>query len=139
VYGVYAKATGACSTNYAVYGDGNGNSQPGTWAGYFPGDVNISGGTFHISDSNLKSNITAIKNSAAILKQLKPVSYTYNQQYAHSMDFDTVHHFGFIAQQVARVLPNLVTNTIKPARIDSAGNVTDSAVHCKAINYDGFI
>jgi hypothetical protein len=60
-----------------------------------------------VSDSTLKTQVTPIQNALGIVNNLKGVSY----QYVKSAIADTGMsgtHYGFIAQQVSRVLPNAV-------------------------------
>lgn len=55
-----------------------------------------------ISDEKTKSNIAPLGgNSLDIIKQLKPVTYRFNSG-------DNKTHAGFIAQDVEKVLPNLI-------------------------------
>ena len=77
------------------------------------GDINAYGGVVRAagtqltSDLRLKNNILPLNNSMNVLNLLRPVSYDkkYNL-------LDSVYHkqeFGFIAQEVQKVLPQLVT------------------------------
>ncbi|GAB4451936.1 MAG: hypothetical protein OHK0036_12950 [Bacteroidia bacterium] len=77
------------------------------WAGYFNADV-YCGGTYFGSDSRLKKNITPLSNAIQIIKQLNPVSFYYNTDKYPQAGFEERKRFGFIAQEVEQVLPELV-------------------------------
>ena len=60
------------------------------------------------SDRRLKTKIETIVNASDVLKVLRPVSYLWKDQ---SRDNRT--HYGFIAQEVEGVLPDLVKTDTK--------------------------
>ena len=115
----YATGTG---TNEGVYGTSSGGTT--NWAGYFFGDVCITGqivatnlssatGTSLVidatgsikklsSDSRLKENITPLTNSLEKVLKLKGVNFTWKSDSTHTPDL------GFIAQDVQKILPELV-------------------------------
>ena len=71
----------------------------------------VLGGVFYASDSAIKTNVQPINNALSSILQLKGVS----DKYIASMVKDTPMagtHYGFIAQQVGRVIP-AATRTIK--------------------------
>ena len=59
------------------------------------------------SDKRLKRNITPLQNSIATVMQLNPVSYEKKQSIA-SIDYNMKEN-GFIAQELQKVMPTLVT------------------------------
>ena len=63
-----------------------------------------------LSDQRLKTNITPLSNTTglAAIEQLQPVSYNWIDPTLPGTG-STAEQFGFIAQQVQNVLPNLVT------------------------------
>ena len=71
------------------------------------------------SDSRYKTNINSLANSLAILNQLRGTSYLLKDK-----EVATDEQFGFIAQEVESILPNLV--------------MTDQEGY-KAVNYIGLI
>lgn len=90
----------------------------GSYAGYFSGDVRVSGtmqaaNFVTISDLRLKDNIKPLANVDAIYN-LDPVSYTYRTEDTLHIRFEqdskegTKMHYGLIAQEVQKVLPELV-------------------------------
>lgn len=92
-------------------------------------------GVYLTSDSIKKQNITPLENSFTDLKKLQPVSYTFkpgvsnapatlsarNAQTEQETQEENRIHYGFLAQDMVKVFPNLV------ARDDSTGTM--------AINY----
>lgn len=78
------------------------------------------------SDKKLKDNIMPLKDLSSRLLNIKPYSYTFKSKEGNTdkrADHDKL-HFGFIAQEVEKEFPNLVT-------IDEKGNY--------ALNYIEFI
>jgi len=66
------------------------------------GDVKVGGVVLNSSDRRLKSHIQALPYGLAELLALRPVSYEYNSQ-------PGVTSLGFVAQELAPVLPELVS------------------------------
>ena len=77
------------------------------------GDINAYGGVVRAagtqltSDLRLKNNILPLNNSMNVLNLLRPVSY--EKKYNLSDSVYHKHEFGFIAQEMQKVLPQLVT------------------------------
>lgn len=73
----------------------------------FSGTV-TAGGVLLTSDARLKTNIVAIENSLETIQQLNPVYYNKKQ----ALDSNNSRkEFGFIAQEVQEILPQLVKQT----------------------------
>jgi len=117
------------------------NLQHTKWAGYFPGYTYTPGGTWSASDEQLKLNIQELAPDVAVTKllALQPKTYDFNQDQFGFMHLPSEHQFGMIAQNVADVLPELVTNIHQPAELDSTGGVVHPEVDFKAMSYQGFI
>ena len=60
-------------------------------------------GSAFLSDERTKNTIERIDDALSTLRQLKPVTYYYNEEYSSSPE--RLHH-GFIAQDYAKVLPD---------------------------------
>jgi hypothetical protein len=141
-YALDGEATGTGATNYGIYAAASGATN--NYAGYFNGDIYGNGisttaGNLITSDERFKSNVTSISDALNIIKQLKPRSYNYNTENDYGMNFPKEKQFGFIAQDVEKVLPELVKATHKPEELDKKGKVVKQAVDYKAINYTEFI
>lgn len=125
-YGSYllvrSKATGADKASYGQYIDvrGKGDAQryglysninggPG-YAGYFVGDVHVNGTFTQASDERLKKNVGRVDGALDLVRALRPRTYNYKDSEAMGFgDGDRV-HYGFLAREVAKVLPDLVSD-----------------------------
>ena len=73
---------------------------------YVQRDLYVQGSIFNPSDKNLKTNIEVIKNDkSANIINLEPVEFNYKS------DKTQRKHLGFIAQDVEKIYPELVTGT----------------------------
>jgi hypothetical protein len=88
---------------------------------FIPNNLYIGGSIITISDRSKKMNINDLQNSENIMK-LKPKSYTYKN------DIKEKTHFGFIAQELQEVFPELVVETIDMENKDTKETI-------KNINY----
>ena len=79
-------------TNNASFGD-------------FHATANIIGYSSTPSDERLKDNVKDLENSLGIIEKLRPVSYTWKDVMRRGNDF------GLIAQEVEKIIPEIVTNT----------------------------
>ncbi|MFY9308740.1 MAG: tail fiber domain-containing protein [Bacteroidia bacterium] len=99
--------------------NGNGVSNTGTWT----------------SDQQFKTNIDSLSNAIAIIKQLKPRSFYFDTTNVYGFKFPSKKQYGFIAQELEELLPELITNNSKAADIDTLGNVIHPAIDFKAVYY----
>lgn len=83
------------------------------------------------SDKRLKRNITPLKQSIAAVMQLNPVSYEKKQSLASS-DYNMKEN-GFIAQELQRVMPTLVTEGTDKDKLLSVNYIALIPVLTKAI------
>src|SRR4051794_6023717 len=94
------------SANYVGVWGSTGNSS--SYAGFFAGNV-FSTGSYLGSDQKLKQNIQDFTSAMDIINQLHPKKYDYRQDGTYKlMNLPKGSHFGLIAQDVEKVLPNLV-------------------------------
>ncbi len=112
---------GLSNTHIAIYG-ANRSSLPsrlsGIYAGYFDGDVKVNGTLTATtitttSDYRLKQNISYLKEINNLLSQLNPISFNFKQDttnlsYTKNVQEKQNTHYGFVAQEVQKVLPNIV-------------------------------
>ncbi len=149
-FGVYASvATNAFSypTNaaIAVYGRA-GTPAPGvsTYAGFFDGDVYVNGpvcgtGYAQTSDARFKTGVTPLEHTGKIIEQLQPKSYQFIDGKTLGMNFPKEKQYGFIAQEIEKILPELVQEVTKPAIVDQDNKVLHPEVKYKSVNYIGLI
>lgn len=60
------------------------------------------------SDSRFKKDITPIENSYSLIERLNPVTYSYKTNEFKDRNFSDKPIYGFIAQEIKEVLPNVV-------------------------------
>jgi hypothetical protein len=112
-YAIYVPQNGGSVAIGYVWDATQSNNPPyQTCPSAYPLDVNgtISSTTaLHISDSTLKTNVKSISGSdpLSIIKQLNGVSFNYIPSMVNDLGSAGT-HYGFIAQKVERVLPNIV-------------------------------
>ena len=124
---------------YAVYGDaGNSNN---FWAGYFNGYVGTTCGWYQASDGKLKENVKqlSVAGSRSIINQLRPSTYTFKADQQKAMNLPSGNQYGLIAEDVEKVMPELVREMSVPAKTDKQGNITTPSQTFKGVNYVGMI
>lgn len=131
------------TTNYGIYATSNTNL-PNNFAARFDGNVAFNGSVLGsqfawTSDQNLKTNIDTLTNALGLIHQLQPKTFYYDTLNSHGLILPGKKQFGFIAQEVGIVLPELVSTTTKPADYDSVGNMTYAAYSYQTLNYNAFI
>lgn len=96
-------------------------------------------GTLHaqnISDKEIKTNVTAVSNALEKLKQLEPITYEYDTHKYKRFNLGDGKKFGFLAENVQDVFPELVYN--KPF-FYAVGKNNDKTFVVKQIDNDGLI
>ena len=153
--GVYGFATGssafvgapgnpfAYNANYGVYAAAGGGSVDGL-AGGFNGDVAVYGTVYSSSDAKLKKNIKQLNDALTRLKQLPVKEFDFNADYAkqNKLNLPLQHQFGFIAQDVLKIFPNLVAGITAPKIDNSVGagrQKSTGSTSFLAVNYISFI
>jgi hypothetical protein len=145
-FGVRAQATSHTTntaTNYGIWSGASGAAV--NWAGWFDGDVNVTGvgyipgGVWQPSDESLKANVEELLGASVILAQLSPRTYTYLTEEHPNAGLPDGTHAGLMAQELEALLPALVQEVNIPALTDSMGQVLTPAETIKAINYNGMI
>ncbi|HRF82287.1 MAG TPA: tail fiber domain-containing protein [Flavobacteriales bacterium] len=128
--------------NYGVFGAvQNQSTAIGTdWAGYFRGNVNVTGtgvipgGTWSPSDEALKENIEVLEGGLSVIAQLNPRSYDYQVDAYPHVDLPVGQQFGFLAQELEQVIPGAVKDITFPAQSDSSGQEIHPAIASKIVN-----
>ena len=67
-------------------------------------DLYVNGSIYNPSDKNLKKNIKSIEDKSSSIINLEPVEFNYKDDKMQQK------HFGFIAQDVEKIYPELVTS-----------------------------
>jgi flagellar biosynthesis chaperone FliJ len=154
-YCINGSGVSGYSENYVgVYGDiGAG----GSYAGFFSGDV-FTTGSYLPSDQKLKEDIRDFSSAMEIINQLHPKQYQYRQDGNYKlMNLPKGNRYGLIAEDVEKVLPNLIKESqyktrmlenkpVNPnsAAVESNTSTTNTqrkseTIDFKALNYTEFI
>lgn len=139
-YGTLGYAANGTNFNAGIYGFAFGPAAAQNWAGYFPGNVFIGGTLVQTSDEKIKRNVKKEASALEKILSLNPVTYNYNTGVDKTLDLekaDLLQH-GFIAQELIRVLPELVKDVSNP-QIGDEGKLTGESTDYKAVNYIGLI
>ena len=124
VYGIYSRVneTGAM---FSIKDAQNGQSGGNVYAGYFLGNVHVAGNiTFsgtstQSSDKRLKENIRIVSGSLNLIKQLQTKRFDWKSDYEYEIgphQEGKKDEIGFIAQDVEKVIPELVIESSLPKR-----------------------
>lgn len=114
------------------------------WAGYFEGDVGVTG-MYYGSDERWKKNIVSLKEENGILRKvmlLKPKSYNWRAEEFPGMGFNPNRtSFGFIAQDLKEIFPELViSKNIPDPKVKRGSNeIITSASGYYMVDYTGLI
>lgn len=148
-YGMYnylsCSSADGTGNRYGLYSGVSTLCDGGTaWAGYFVGNVYVSGTVTQSSDSRLKKNITGLNGALSIVSQLKPKTYDYVVD--EDLSLPTEKQYGFLAQDLEKVLPELVKDveTLSAPTLKEGGEegeMTDPEVTgtIKSVNYTALI
>lgn len=147
-YGLYGEATnaGTFTKLYGVFGKAPMLQAPPvlnwtlvtSWAGYFDGHVQVTG-SFVSSDRKLKRDIRPLDHSLDLIRQFSPKRYYFDQGSYPSMSLPYEEQLGLIAQDVEKVLPNLVITAVHPEKLAEDGSILIPAVEFKTLNYIALI
>lgn len=151
-YGVYGSSQGSAGTRYGGYFTANtsGASQncgvyataslaTTNYAGYFSGNVTVTGTFSNPSDILLKKNVLQLNGALSKISLLKPSVYEYDNDNYKFMNMPTGKQVGFIAQELEEVFPELVFNNVHPGSDPKIETEQYNEVSYKSINYIGLI
>ncbi len=148
--GILGSATKG-ATNYGVYGGAP--ITKNSYAGFFNGNLAYLGSLISASDEKLKTNIQSMPSVLGKLKLLTPKMYDFRtgDPAFKGMNLATGKQFGFIAQNLGSVFPELVHQTTfsEPGLNTAVQNGKKSATPAKAeeqnrvefngVNYIGMV
>ena len=111
-YGQHISIEGAegGAVSYGLYANVPGQRN---YAGYFVGNVTITGNLVETSDARLKTKGRRINRALDIIDALRPKEYTFVKGNRFKYDA-SIPHYGFMAQEVESVLPALVHDIEHP-------------------------
>jgi len=125
-----------------ILDDGNGNAGFGTIpSGVYRLTINgsglASGGIWTNSDFKLKKNINDCSNAMDIIKQLKPKTYFFKTDEYALLNLPAKKQYGFVAQELEKVLPDLVQTSREVVSIDAKNGRKMEDI--KSVNYTALI
>ncbi len=136
IAGNFSAAQGV--NNYGVYAQAP--SSPTDYAGYFNGNVLVTGTATVLSDQMFKLNANKIPNALSMVKALNPKRYYLDTvQFNNRMSLSSKLQYGFIAQEVELTNPEIVGRGVHPAKLDSIGQVITPSFDYKTVNYNAII
>jgi hypothetical protein len=146
-YGVAGLSWGGSSSSYGLYGIGQGNNGMGvygsgsTWAGYFSGDVMVTGTFYNPSDVSIKKNVRTLESGLGKVMALKPKSYEMEADKFSNVKLSKGAKYGLIAQDVEAVMPELVKAFTAPAMLSKDGPKArvGKPVNLKSVDYIALI
>jgi hypothetical protein len=116
-YGVIGAANGG-STNYGLYCTGNG-AYTGTWT--------------QVSDRKFKTNIQDMSGALSRIMQVSAKTYDMRIDEFPSLNLAKGTQFGFVAQELETVFPELVEDGAAP------GVNREDVINYKGVNYIGMV
>tara|TARA_B100000378_G_scaffold157332_1_gene126656 strand:- start:48 stop:590 length:543 start_codon:yes stop_codon:yes gene_type:complete len=78
------------------------------------GNLGRIGGSYNLSDRKLKYDIKDMQNALQIIKKLKAKEYYYNTEKYKNLNLSSKKQYGFIAQEVKEVLPEITASKTLP-------------------------
>jgi len=102
-----SNSTSTNGTNYGIYGTAS--NALNNYAGVFNGDVTVTGTFVNPSDRKLKKEISNITSALDKIEKLEPVTYFYDTDNNKNIKLPKNRQYGFVAQDLEIVFPDLVT------------------------------
>lgn len=142
--GVYATADGAGGLNYGIYASATPARPGATYAGFFNGNVNVTGScACSPSDEKLKTNVRPLEKGLNTVLALKPKTYDMKvEEYKDRIILADGPQVGLIAQDVEKLMPELVTKVLVPRSEPKSKDGTmdtSPSMDYKTLNYVGLI
>ena len=132
-FGVYGIASGTAGFRYGVIGTASGGTT--NYAVYASGDLAYTGSLINASDAKLKENVASLSGTLSRIMQVKSRMYDYRSGTEFSsMSLSSGKHYGFVAQELEEVFPELVVDVVHPGD-DPANKVRGPEIHYKGVKY----
>ncbi|MFO7789842.1 MAG: tail fiber domain-containing protein, partial [Bacteroidales bacterium] len=109
------------------------------FAGYFAGNVHVTGNATTGSDEMFKDSVNDILGALNTIRNLQPRSFKFKTDEYDYMNLPGGTNFGLIAQEVDSLLPEIVKEIHHPAQYDSLGNEISPGLDFKGITYNDLI
>ncbi|MEN9998635.1 MAG: hypothetical protein RI922_1625 [Bacteroidota bacterium] len=139
-YGTNTSGAGVRGIAGAGTNNGVNGSKPNAgagWGGLFQGDLGYTGFFGVASDQRIKQNIQTIPHALDIVKSLRGTTYEHNLTAYPDLGLKTGINYGFIAQEVEQILPNLVQEKNIPHMGSTVrgANEEQAAEQIKTVSY----
>ena len=138
-YGIRGFATGGTGIKYSVYGSsGTGGTN---YAGYFSGNLTVTGTFNNPSDAKLKQSVKSVgAEMLHKLNKLQAKEYEYKRTEFLEMNLPKGKQFGFIAQELQKEFPNLVKKNVHSIEhIAENGDKRLEKIEYLGVDYIGLI
>jgi hypothetical protein len=135
VWGWVAFDAGSANANYGGYFTSNNHAF--SYSIRADGDMLLNGALMKMSDGRLKKEVQNISLGLPVLLALRPTTYQYIQQAPMTLPAGT--QYGFIAEEVEAILPEIVRDIPYPVTMDPDNMTGSDMVSYKAINYEALI
>jgi hypothetical protein len=112
-YGVYGTASGTAGSRYGVYGTTSGTATT-RYGLYCSGNGAYTGSWSSVSDLKFKQNVQPMEGSLSKLMLLAPKTYEMKTREFEAMNFSEGKQFGFVAQELQEIFPELVSPGVHP-------------------------
>lgn len=131
-FGLYASAKYPLGNSIGVYTEGS--------VGLYRVGIEITTGpSINISDESVKTNVNDLESATALLSQMQPKSYLMQNPENRDLHFDEGIQYGFLAQEMQEVFPDIVREVVIPEKMDSTGFVEGTSVSLLGIKYESLI
>jgi hypothetical protein len=128
--GLVSSYTGAPNNFYAIYAlaPASGSNQ----AGYFSGNVTVTGTFSNPSDERLKENVTLLDNVTDKIMQVSVNTYNFKKEF-DNLNLPKQKQYGFLAQNMQKIFPELVQTAVDKSKGEN------NLFEYKTVNYLGMI
>jgi hypothetical protein len=118
----YFTATGPNSTSQLTIGvfataSKDGGVTTNCWAGYFAGNVYVTGTVTQTSDARLKTESVPLEGCLEKVMALKPCRYSFDTELFPELNLPSGTKMGLLAQEVEAVVPELVSEVALPEEV----------------------
>ena len=128
--GIQANYSGSPANYYAVWGIAP--SSGANQAGYFSGNVTVTGIFSNPSDERLKENINPLNSVLDKIMQVSVNTYNFKKEYSY-INLPQVKQYGFLAQNLQKIFPELVQTAVDKSKGEN------NLFEYKTVNYLGMI
>ena len=128
--GIQANYSGSPANYYAVWGIAP--SSGGNQAGYFSGNVTVTGTFSNPSDERLKENINPLSSVTDKIMLVSVNTYNFKTGFSY-LNLPQAKQYGFLAQNLQEIFPELVQTVVDKSKGQ------DHLFEYKTVNYLGMI